>query len=46
MRISSRIRGSGSVFYGNLGPLQNDELLCNYHQVIVKYLSPSEREES
>ena len=46
MRISSIIRGSGIVFYGSLGPLQNEELLCDYHQLLVKPLDPSEREES
>ena len=46
MRISSIIRGSGTVFYGSLGTLRNEELLCGYHQLLVKSLSPNEREES
>ena len=46
MRESSIIRGSGIVFYGSLRPLRNEKLLCDYHQLIVKSLSPSEREES
>ena len=46
MRVQSIVRGSGIVFYGNLGPLRNEELLCDYHQLLVKFLSPSEREES
>ena len=29
-----------------LGPIRNEELLCDYHQLLVKSLSPSEREKS
>ena len=46
MRISSIIRGSGVVFYGSLGPLRNEELLRDYHQLLVKYLRSSKREGS
>ena len=33
------------MFYGSLGPLQNEELLWDYHQLLMKSLSPSEWEE-
>ena len=46
MRKSSIIRGSWIVFYGSLEPLQNKELLYDCHQLLVKSLSLSEREES
>ena len=46
MRISSTKRGSRIMFYGSLGPLRNEERLCGYHHLLVKPLSPSEREES
>ena len=46
MRISSIMKGSGVVFYGSPEPLQNVEMLCDYHQLLMKSLSPSEREES
>ena len=39
-------RGSGVVFYGSLGPLQNEELVCDYLQLLMKSMGPSEREES
>ena len=42
MRISSIIKCSGIVFYGGLGPRRNEELLCGYHQLLVKALSPRE----
>ena len=43
---SGIIGGSGIVFYGSFGPLRNEELLCDYHHLLVKSLSPSAREES
>ena len=46
MRTSSITGGSGMVFYGSPGKLQNEELLCDYHQLSGKPLSLSEREES
>ena len=46
MHVSSIIRASGIVSYGSLGPLRNEELSCDYHQLYVRSLSPSEREES
>ena len=39
-------KGSGIVFYGSLGSLRNEELLCDYHQLLITFLSPSKREES
>ena len=45
MRKSNIIRGLGIVFYGRLGLFKNQELLCDYHQLLVS-LSPSKREES
>ena len=44
--IVSTVRDSGMVFYGSLGPLRNEELLCDYHQLFVKCLDLSERKES
>ena len=46
MRKSSILRGSGILFYGSLGPLRNEEMLFDCDQLLVKSLSPSEREES
>ena len=46
LRISSIIWGSGIVFYGSLGPVRNEKLLRDDHQLLLKSLSPSEREES
>ena len=46
MRKSSIIRGSEIVLYCSLGPLRNEEPLCDYHQLLVKSLSPSKQEES
>ena len=46
MRISSILSSSAIVFYGNLGLLRNEELLCDYHQLLAKSLSPNERKES
>ena len=40
MRRSSIIRGLGIVFYGSLGPLKNEELFCDYYQLLVKSLIP------
>ena len=38
--------GCGDRVYDSLGLLQNEQLLCDYHQLFVKSLSLSEREES
>ena len=39
MPKSRILRGSWIVFYGSLEPLQNEELLCDCHQLLVKSLS-------
>ena len=39
-------KGLRDRVYGSLGTLRNEELLCDYHQLLVKSLSPSEWEES
>ena len=43
MRLSTIKRGSGIVFYDSLGPIRNEEVLCDFYQLLVKSLSPSER---
>ena len=33
------------MFYGSLRPNRNEELLCDYHRLVVKSLNSSERKE-
>ena len=44
--IACVFKGSGIVFCGSLGPFRDEELLCDYHQLLVKSLSPINREDS
>ena len=46
MHVLSIIRGSGIELFWQPWAPRNEELLCGYHQLLVKFLSPSEREES